>query len=70
MAEPEVELSECIRCGVCAEVCPEVFVITDAGYVRVTPLPDYPEDCVDEAVKHCPADCIRWIDTDYKAGGL
>ncbi|MFO7930362.1 MAG: ferredoxin [Desulfosalsimonas sp.] len=61
MSEPDVELSECIKCGVCEDVCPEVFVITDAGYVRVVQLEDYPADCVDEAIKNCPADCIRWI---------
>ncbi|MGM0787539.1 MAG: ferredoxin, partial [Thermodesulfobacteriota bacterium] len=56
-----VELSECIRCGVCEDVCPEVFVITDSGYVRVVQLEDYPADCVDEAIKNCPSDCIKWI---------
>ncbi|MFP4649643.1 MAG: ferredoxin [Desulfobacterales bacterium] len=61
MPEPDVELSECIRCGVCEDICPGVFVITDAGYVRVVQLEDYPEDCVDEAIKNCPSDCIRWI---------
>ncbi|MCF8025318.1 MAG: ferredoxin [Desulfobacteraceae bacterium] len=61
MAEPEVELSECSRCGVCQEVCPEVFLITDAGYVRVDRRAEYPTECVDEAIKNCPAACIRWI---------
>lgn len=61
LSEPDVELSECIRCGVCEDVCPEVFVITDSGYVRVVQLEDYPADCVDEAIKNCPSDCIKWI---------
>ena len=60
-AEPDIELSDCIECGVCEEVCPEVFEMTDAGYVRVISLDAYPEDCVDEAIKHCPAACIKWI---------
>jgi len=58
--QPVVELSECIRCGVCEEVCPEVFHLTDAGYVAVAELSRYPEELVDEAIKHCPADCIYW----------
>ena len=58
--EPEVELSECIRCGVCADVCPEVFELTDAGYVHVRAMEPYPRQCVDEAIKLCPADCIHW----------
>lgn len=67
--EPDVELSECIQCGVCAEVCPEVFEMTDAGYVRVNPLRLYPAECVDEAIKHCPADCIRWSSQDNTGEG-
>lgn len=62
MAEPDIELSECIRCGVCQEVCPEVFVVTDAGWVTVISSNGYPADCVDEAIKNCPADCIHWTD--------
>lgn len=58
--EPEVELSDCIECGVCADLCPDVFEMTDAGYVRVFSRPVYPKECVDEAIKYCPADCIRW----------
>jgi len=57
---PVVELSECIRCGVCEEVCPEVFQLTDAGYVQVADLSEYPEAAVDEAIKNCPTDCIYW----------
>lgn len=60
VTEPEVELSDCIRCGVCEEACPEVFVIRDAGYVQVIELEEYPKNCVDEAIKNCPADCISW----------
>lgn len=55
-----MELSECIRCGVCEEVCPEVFHLTDSGYVQVADLAEYPEESVDEAIKNCPADCIYW----------
>ena len=25
---------ECIGCGMCAETCPEVFTLTDAGVAR------------------------------------
>jgi len=57
---PVVELSECIRCGVCEEVCPAVFQLTDAGYVQVADFSEYPEALVDEAIKNCPADCIYW----------
>ncbi len=57
---PVVDLSECIRCGVCIEACPSVFRMNDAGYVDVAELCNYPKSEVDEAVKYCPADCIHW----------
>jgi ferredoxin len=57
---PVVELSECILCEVCTSVCPSVFKINDAGFVEVTPLENYPEDQVNEAIKNCPKDCIFW----------
>jgi ferredoxin len=62
MKRPVVELSDCIRCEVCVEVCPAAFRMNDAGYIEVVDLPGYPEDEVDEAIKNCPADCIHWED--------
>jgi len=61
MKKPLVELSDCITCGVCAEVSPEVFRLGDAGYIEIAELDTYPEDEVNEAIKYCPADCISWI---------
>ena len=60
MKRPVVELSDCILCEVCVDVCPAVFAMNDAGYIEVADLSEYPEDDVDEAVKNCPADCIYW----------
>lgn len=57
---PVVDLSACIRCGVCIDVCPAVFSETDAGIVLVAELDDYPEAEVDDAIKNCPKDCIFW----------
>lgn len=60
---PVVELSDCIICGVCAEICPEVFRMNDAGYIEVIELPSYPESDVNDAIKYCPVDCIHWGDS-------
>lgn len=60
MRRPVVELSDCIRCDVCVEACPAVFRRNQAGYIEVLDLTEYPEDEVAEAIKNCPADCIRW----------
>ena len=62
MKKPSVELSDCIICGVCAEVSPAVFRLNDAGYIEVTELETYPQDDIDGAIKYCPADCISWIE--------
>lgn len=62
MKIPEVDLSECIQCDVCVDVCPQVFRKTDAGYIEVADLSEYPEPEVEEAIKNCPADCIFWAE--------
>ena len=60
MQRPVVELSECILCELCAEVCPAVFRLNSLGYIEVLDLASYPQVEVDEVIKHCPADCIHW----------
>ncbi len=62
MQKPSVELSDCISCGVCVEVSPEVFRLNDAEYIEVTELETYPQDVVNEAIKYCPTDGISWIE--------
>ena len=62
MKKPLVELSDCILCEVCVEVCPTVFVLNEMGYIEVVELTDYPEIEVEEAIKNCPANCIYWTD--------
>lgn len=61
MKIPDVNLSDCILCEVCREACPQVFKLNDAGYIEVIDLDTYPEEDVDEAIKNCPASCIRWV---------
>ena len=61
MKIPVVELSDCIVCGVCVEVCPDVFRLNDAGYIEVIDRENYPGE-VGEAIKNCPADCIYWAE--------
>ena len=63
MKRPVVDLSECILCGVCQEVCSTVFSLNDAGYIEVSDRLEYPELEVDEAIKNCPTRCIDWEET-------
>jgi ferredoxin len=60
MKKPVVELSDCILCGICEDVCPEVFKINDARYVEVSEMADYPLDEICEVISDCPANCIHW----------
>jgi ferredoxin len=61
---PEVDLSKCTKCDACVEVCPEVFRFNEAGFIEILELAEYPEDCVREAIKYCPAECISWKDSE------
>lgn len=58
-----IEESECIACGSCAEICPEVFVLEDdAEAARIIQPIGGPEDLIQEAIDSCPTSCIRWED--------
>ncbi len=61
MKIPTIDLGCCTRCDGCLAVCPEVFHYNEAtGMIEVADLASYPEECVDEAIKDCPDDCITW----------
>jgi ferredoxin len=62
MKRPVVELSDCIHCDVCVGACPAVFRLNQAGYIEVVDLDAYPAEEVDDAIRNCPADCIRWVE--------
>lgn len=56
-----VEQADCIGCGSCEAVCPEVFRLNDdglaEGYAEVT---DALKASCEEAMDICPAKCISW----------
>ncbi len=58
MTKPIVDLSDCILCGICEDVCAEVFRLNSAGYIEVAELSDYSQNCISDAIKNCPAKCI------------
>lgn len=62
MIVPVVDLSECVLCEICTDVCPEVFRMNDAGFVEIIELTEYPKDDVNEIIKSCLGDCISWED--------
>lgn len=62
MKVPVVDIGPCTLCMGCVAVCPEVFQQNDAGYIEVIELETYLQKMVNEAIKYCPEDCIRWED--------
>jgi ferredoxin len=60
MAEPILDMAECIQCEICVDLAPHAFGISDAGFVQVLPLDNYSDEAIHDAVKYCPKDCISW----------
>ncbi len=54
-----VDREGCIGCGVCADICPEVFRIADDGLSEVIAKPDGNEEKVEEAAGSCPVEVIH-----------
>jgi ferredoxin len=56
-----IDWDECIGCGNCAELCPEVFHLDeDAAKAEVIKPEGGPEDQIEEAMENCPVECIHW----------
>ncbi|MGE2717323.1 ferredoxin [Mycolicibacterium litorale] len=62
-----VDDDSCRGHGVCAAVCPEVFVITDGGYAEAVDIPISPdlEASVREAVDGCPEHAIHITEENH-----
>ncbi|XOF34769.1 MAG: ferredoxin [Candidatus Electrothrix sp. YB6] len=54
-----LDQEECIGCETCVEMCPSVFSFDNAeGKAYVNEGANAEEDCVEESIASCPADCI------------
>lgn len=55
-----IDEDECISCESCAEICPSVFGFDeDTEKAFVVDGADPNDDCIDEAIASCPAECIE-----------
>jgi len=54
----KVDKDLCTGCGLCAQICPEVFEIGDDGYAHVIEGADETLPCVGEAMDQCPVGAI------------
>jgi ferredoxin len=54
---------ECIGCGMCEQLCPEVFRLNTETNIAEVIMPEGgPEDLIQEAIDSCPVECIHWKD--------
>ncbi len=56
-----VDQDLCISCGLCIEICPEIFDWNndDLADVQVQEIPDDGMDCSLEALESCPVEAIQ-----------
>jgi len=60
---PYIVEEECIACGTCEELCPEVFRLNEGlGFAQVVNPGGSSEDKIQEAIDACPVQCIHWTD--------
>ena len=57
---PVVNGEECISCGVCVDICPEVFRLNDRDVSEVYNPSGAPIEKIQEAIESCPVQCIHW----------
>lgn len=51
---------ECILCGLCGDMCPEVFEMGDEiAFVKAKAIENKNKDCCREAADECPVDAIE-----------
>ena len=59
-AQVIIDEEECIGCESCVELCPSVFGWDeDSEKAYVVDGADANDDCIEEAVASCPAECIE-----------
>ena len=56
-----IDEEECIGCGTCEEICPEVFKLDEeTEKAEVIKPGGSPEELIEEGIEACPVECICW----------
>ncbi len=56
-----VDQDECIGCGTCEGICPDVFQLNEEIDKSEVIQPEGgPDDLIQEAIESCPVEAIHW----------
>ncbi len=55
-----IDQDECISCGACVDICPEVFRMNDDGLAEIFKADGASEEEIQDAIESCPVSCIMW----------
>ncbi|UCF09642.1 MAG: ferredoxin [Candidatus Bipolaricaulota bacterium] len=58
MASPTVDADLCVSCGLCSQVCDEVFEMGGDGVAAVKDGANLGADCIQDAIDQCPVGAI------------
>lgn len=58
----KVDADECIGCGQCEMICPEVFeiLLDNLAHVIEVEITNDIKDKIDQAIEDCPVSAISW----------
>ena len=57
----DINFDDCIGCGICIDICSDVFGFDESetnAIIKKRAVEN--EECVEEAMESCPAQCISW----------
>jgi ferredoxin len=57
----KVDKDLCLGCGICPDICPEVFEMEDDGkaVTKIDEIPPEAENSCRDAAQQCPAEAIK-----------
>lgn len=58
MGKPVVDKDLCVGCGLCTQVCSDVFEMASDGTAEVVAGAAIDADCIQDAIDQCPVGAI------------